>query len=349
VNDEVRQPHLATSSSRNPARRKAAITSAGCFVVEPTGRCSSPKTRSSARTSRATSAAWPAAAEGRFLRDGNSDRDALANVNIAGGASVYADANGNFVIPSSGSPVTVNSPMTGLYFYVDNVAGAEETLSLSVVPPGPANFSHNAANSVEQVRAQINGYVQANVVRDFCLTYNPNYPTISTQTNFLVRVNRTDGYCPGNAWYDGSSINFCLSGSGYPNTAWSNIVHHEYGITWSPWAAGGQGAYGEGMFRLHRPADRRRPDLRLRLHGQLQYGASARLTTPINIRAAARFTTAASLISGCVWSTRNELIVTNPTTYLQILANLTVNSILLHNGDQITPQITIDFLTLDGQ
>jgi hypothetical protein len=53
------------------------------------------------------------------------------------------------------------------------------------------------------------------------------------------------------------------------------------------------------------------------------------------------------LLSGCVWSTRNELLVTHPTDYREILSNLTINSILLHTGDMITPQITIDFLTLD--
>ncbi|UCF35003.1 MAG: hypothetical protein JSV78_06790, partial [Phycisphaerales bacterium] len=53
------------------------------------------------------------------------------------------------------------------------------------------------------------------------------------------------------------------------------------------------------------------------------------------------------LLSGCIWSTRNELIVNYPSTYLNILSNLTVNSILVHTGDLITPQITVDFLILD--
>ncbi|MBU0639856.1 MAG: hypothetical protein KKB50_13390 [Planctomycetes bacterium] len=55
----------------------------------------------------------------------------------------------------------------------------------------------------------------------------------------------------------------------------------------------------------------------------------------------------AQLLSGCIWSTRNELIITEPADYLQILQSLTVNSIPMHTGSVITPQITIDFLTLD--
>jgi len=125
--------------------------------------------------------------------------------------------------------VTVQSFMNGRYFTVDNYAGAEETLSLSVTPPGPATFLHNAANTSEAIRAQVNAYVQANIVRDWVLTYDPAFPTISTETGFPIYVNRTDLYCPGNAWSDGSSINFCASGSGYPNTAWRSVLHHEYG------------------------------------------------------------------------------------------------------------------------
>jgi hypothetical protein len=54
------------------------------------------------------------------------------------------------------------------------------------------------------------------------------------------------------------------------------------------------------------------------------------------------------LLSASIWDTRNELAVTNPATYRDIIADLTVNSILLHVGsDTIAPDITTDFLTLD--
>ena len=35
---------------------------------------------------------------------------------------------------------------------------------------------HNDPNTSEFVRAEVNGYLQANVVRDFTLKYNPSYP-----------------------------------------------------------------------------------------------------------------------------------------------------------------------------
>jgi hypothetical protein len=265
-----------------------------------------------------------------------------------GSTTVYADANGDFTVPNGGSvPVTVTSPMTGLFFEVDNLQGDEETLNLVVTPPGPANFVHNAANNSESVRAQVNSYIQANIVRDFCLFYNPSYPTIAGQTHFPVRVMSTDAtWCPGNAWYDGGSLTFCAAGSGYSNYAFSNIVHHEYGHHIVGCGGSEQGAYGEGMGDVvgmliaddpvhgygadgdcnagHRTADN---DLQYPCGGEIHY--------------------CGQLISGCIWSTRNELANTHPADYLEILSNLTINSILLHDGDQITPDITIDFLTLD--
>jgi hypothetical protein len=48
-----------------------------------------------------------------------------------------------------------------------------------------------------------------------------------------------------------------------------------------------------------------------------------------------------------VWSTRNELLVTEPENYREIIASLTINSILLHTGTRIDPSIAIDFLVLD--
>jgi hypothetical protein len=272
---------------------------------------------------------------------------AYAAVSIQGGNSAYADQNGDFVIPHGGDlPVTVVSPMNGQYFAVSDGATSEEVLTQSVTPPGPANFMHNAANSSEFIRAEVNGYIQANIVRDFVLAQNPSYPIIAWQTGFPVNVNLVGGYCPGNAWYDYSSINFCRAGAGYPNTAWSSIVHHEYGHHVIYCGGSGQGQYGEGMGDTIGVLISDDPGVGWGFFGNCnqplrnadnnhQYPCSGGIHD------------CGQLLSGCVWSTRNELAATNPSNYLDILSNLTINSIPLHTGTMITPQITIDFLTLD--
>lgn len=270
-----------------------------------------------------------------------------ARVSI-GGTVAIADANGDFTIPNPGTlPVTVQSEVRGRWFRVFNAAGTNGLLSQSVTPPGPANFLHNAANTDATRRAEVNAYIAANDVRDFALTYNPAYPTLQG-LEFTVRVNRTDGFCPGNAWYDSGvpSINFCLAGGGFPNTAWTNVVYHEYGHHLVQAAGSGQGAYGEGMGDVVAELILDDPRLGLGFFGgctnflrngnnTLQYPCSSTIHT------------CGQVLSGAVWDTRNALLATNPGSYLDIVSNLAINSIALHSGSSITPEIAIHFLTLD--
>jgi hypothetical protein len=261
-----------------------------------------------------------------------------------GGTTVYADASGDFTIPNGGSsPVTVTSYMGGQYFVVNDQGGPLENLSMTVTPPGPANFLHNAANTSEFVRAEVNGYVQANVVRNWVLWYLPDYPTISTQTGFPIYVNIND-CC--NAYYDGSSINFYRACGGCANTAYSNVVHHEYGHHLVECAGSGQEEYGEGMSDSVGMLIADDPVCGYGFEGDCNSGIRSG-DNDLQYPCSGEIHYCGQLLSGCIWSTRNELAQTYPDEYLHILSDLTINSILLHTGYEITPQITIDFLTLD--
>jgi hypothetical protein len=266
-----------------------------------------------------------------------------ARVNI-GATVAYADASGDFVIPNPGSsPVTVESRLWGRWFKVNNQAGPSSVLSQTVTPPGPANFMHNNPNTSEHVRAEVNGYLQANVVRDFTLVYNPSYPGLQ-QSEFPVNVN-ISAYC--NAYYDGSSINFFILGGGCDNTAFSSVVHHEYGHHLVAMAGSGQGAYGEGMGDVMPVLILDDPGL---AYGFFLNDCSTPLRNANNTMQYPCFGEihyCGQLLSGCVWSTRNVLSMTNPSTYRDIISNLAVNAMLLHTGTEIEPSITIDYLTLD--
>lgn len=270
-----------------------------------------------------------------------------ALASISGGSSAYADLNGDFTIANADTTdVSVESPMMGRYFVVSDFAATVETLTQTVTPPGPADFVHNAADADEFVRAQVNAYVEANDVRDFALSYNPSFPVISTQVDFPVRVNRSDQFCPGNAWYDFASINFCRSGSGFPNTGFSVVVHHEYGHHMVESAGSGQGPYGEGFGDVMGVLIEDDPILAYGWEGDCNAGLRSADNT-LQYPCSGEIHFCGQLLSGCVWSTRNELIATNPSTYHDILSNIAVNSVLLHTGSDITPAITIDFLVLD--
>jgi hypothetical protein len=263
-----------------------------------------------------------------------------------GGTTAYADADGNFTIPNGGSsPVVVTSYMGGQYFVVNDQQGPVETLSLVVTPPGPANFLHNAANTSEFIRAEVNAYVQANIARDFALVQNPDYPVIATQTNFPLYVNG-DTYC--SALYYNGAIYLNRAGTGCANSAFSSIVHHEYGHHLVQCGGSGQGMYGEGMGDSIGVLISDDPVFGYGLEGDCNSGGRSADNT-LQYPCDGTDDYCGILLSGCVWETRNALLQTNPTTYLQILAKLTVNSILLHGPtDTITPAIYTDFITLDG-
>jgi hypothetical protein len=272
-----------------------------------------------------------------------------ARVNI-GSTEVYADSNGAFTIPNAGSTaVIVESPVRGQYFVVTNQLGAYSILSANVTPPGPADFLHNADNISESIRAYVNGYVDSNVVRDAIVNVNPAYPGISSQSEFPVFVNRNDGYCPGNAWYDPTlvTLNFCSAGASYPNTAWSSVIYHEYGHHLVATGGSGQGEYGEGMGDVISAIILDDHRLGLGFYGSCSSwlrDADNTLQYPCD----GEIHYCGQLLSGSVWDTRNALASSmTPAEYQPLLMALAVNSVLLHSGTSITPAISTDWLTLD--
>lgn len=264
-----------------------------------------------------------------------------ARVSI-GTTVAFADANGDFVIPNSGSgSVTVNAEVRGQWFNVNNQSGADASQSQTVTPPGPANFLF-ASGGAEQRRAEVDAYIHANTVRDFALAANPSYPTIGTQTDWPVNVNIND-VC--NAFYDGASINFFLSGGGCNNTAFGDVVHHEYGHHLVDRAGSGQGQYGEGTGDT----------VGMLITGQHELGigfqsCSAGIRDAVNTLqypCSGEIHFCGQVLSGCVWDTWQELKITDPANADTIIRDLAINAILMHTGDLITPAITNDYLVLD--
>ncbi|HLO39397.1 MAG TPA: GC-type dockerin domain-anchored protein [Phycisphaerales bacterium] len=264
---------------------------------------------------------------------------------VAIGATVaYADVNGNFTIPNGGSSaVTVTAGTRGRWFRVYNPSVDAPTLSQSVTPPGPANFVFNSDNLTAARRAEANAYIHANIVRDFLLTYAPTFPTIPGQTEFRVNTG-VSGTC--NAFYDGTSINFYNAGGGCANTAFSDVVHHEYGHHIVQVAGSGQGQYGEGYGDLMGILISDEPVLG---YG-FQNNCAAGIRSANNLRTypcTAEIHDCGQMISGAFWATRNELVADSVSNYRDLLAAWACNSVLLHDGTEITPQVTIDVLTLD--
>jgi len=261
--------------------------------------------------------------------------------------STTTDINGNYTLANPGTTaVNIDATLTGQWFRVQDFLGSVESVSDSVTPPGPGDLQFNTPNTSQNTRAQANAYLQSNIVRDFTIAANPAYP--GTNFQMVVHVNRTDGFCPGNAWYSPSlqTINFCLSGGSNPNTAWSSVVHHEYGHHIVNRGGSGQGQYGEGFGDVM--SNIILDDNRLGLGFFGSCGSSLRnAVNNLQYPCATDGHACAGLLSGAVWETRNAMVANNVSGYTDILNNLAVNSVLVHSGSTITPQITIDWLTLD--
>ena len=266
----------------------------------------------------------------------------------AGAITTDTDANGDFTINGIFGPITVSATLNGVWFEIFDAQAAIAEESAPGNPPSIVDLLFNSANNDEFIRAQVNAYVESNRVRDTAIGANPAYPTLMNQ-DFPATVNRTDGFCPSNAWYDPGeeSINFCASnGSSNPNTAWSSVVHHEYGHHLVNAGGSGQGQYGEGMGDVMSTIILDSNRLGAGWAGNCS-GELRNADNDIQYPCTGAIHFCGQLISGCVWETRNELISTEPAAYTQILADLAVNAILVHSGSSITPAITIDWLTLD--
>ncbi len=267
-----------------------------------------------------------------------------------GTTTLYTGVDGSLTIPNaSNANLSINSTIGGRWFSVnDSATGTVSSLTQSSTG-GALAFTHNAANTAQDERAEVNAYLHANYVRDLALSANPSFPTIGTQQNWPINV-QVSGTC--NAFYDGVSINFYPSGGGCANTAFSPVVHHEYGHHLVNRAGSGQGQYGEGFGDVMGVLVT--DESRLAVGFQNNCSTGIRDANNNCTYSAASCSSCGSaihscgqLLSGCVWDLRNNLAASNPSTYRTILADLAVNSVLLHSGTAINQQITIDFLTLD--
>lgn len=193
------------------------------------------------------------------------------------------------------------------------------------------------------------------------------YPTIWEETEFTVNVNRTlfdlGGYTPPDPPSE-ASIDFgALLGNPpcefpeicHNNGAFSSIIYHEYGHHVVEMGGSGQGAYGEGMSDTLGVIILDDPCIGLGAESCSVCPRSANNECdydPDNCSsecppAPQDAHVCGQVLSGCVWDTREALVANEVSGYQDILMSLAVNSVCLHSGTDITPQITLDWLILD--
>ena len=279
-----------------------------------------------------------------------------AQVEILGGATVFADENGNYNIPSGNGSVTVRSPLRGQYFEVfdDTAGGSTPFLDFNVTSPTSVDILHNP-NATEFATSNVNCYIHANIVRDFVLSFEPNFPTIANQTFFNITSNNDNisGITSCNATYNGSAINFMRNIGSCNNTSIPDVVYHEYGHHLVNVTGNNQGQFGEGSGDTIGVLIEDDPNLALGFfEGQCNSG----------IRSANNFRTypcfdqnsphdCGQLLSGAVWDTLNEIRTVDPSNARDITASLFIGMLIVRGqtsgSSMIGPEIAMIFLELD--
>jgi hypothetical protein len=132
-------------------------------------------------------------------------------VRVDGGSAALTDPAGDFSIPHVGSdPVTVTAGFSGPFADVDRFAGlgADASQTVPAVPGVPFTIDWSDANSRPDERTT---FYHANRVHDFVKAIDPSF--VELDYNMPSIVGRTDGFCPGNAWWDGFGMNYCAPGT----------------------------------------------------------------------------------------------------------------------------------------
>ncbi len=147
------------------------------------------------------------------------------NLTVQGVGSTTTEPDGSWQVGYGGSDNrTVDAVMRGPWIRVYNYNGSNAAFSGTATPGVPFTIPWNNSNSRQDERDVFDAI---NDIRDFFQEFDPTFSYVNQQID--AYVNRNDGYCPGNAWWNGT-INFCAAGGAYANTGEiQGVVHHEFG------------------------------------------------------------------------------------------------------------------------
>jgi hypothetical protein len=154
--------------------------------------------------------------------------------------TVFTDANGYFVFPGVAAPLSCTFTYRGSFNDVVNVAGANYSLTQTLLPGQSNSVSMNPA-SIATVTSQANVFNVVDKQRDFVRSINPADGTMDFPHSSVVNLGQT---C--NAFFDGGGINFFAAGGGCVNTAYSTVISHEDGHWGNQVYLTGNGADGMG-------------------------------------------------------------------------------------------------------
>jgi hypothetical protein len=128
--------------------------------------------------------------------------------------------DGRYGFDNGAGAASISADLDGANVDLQNQAGADISRTKNGTPANSVDLNFGSANDNE--RAQVSAFYWTEKAHE--LAGSILAPT--DLPNLITRVNIADS-C--NAFWNGNSINFFQAGGACPNTAYSDVVFHEYG------------------------------------------------------------------------------------------------------------------------
>lgn len=165
----------------------------------------------------ASAALWEASP---FATPGSRALEDLRITRSTPAGTVNTGSDGRFAFQTGTGNTQLSANLSGPNVLVQNQAGATMQVQRSGGATDP--FAIHFAATDEQGLAQTSAFYWTNVAEQLAhgILAPADLPALPTRVNI-------NNNC--NAFWNGSSINFFRAGNGCPNTAYSDVVLHEYG------------------------------------------------------------------------------------------------------------------------
>jgi hypothetical protein len=149
------------------------------------------------------------------------------HVSIVGGGSATTDSKGDFKITHGGtSQVTLTGRFAGDWCNVQDQTSSNYSFSQPATPGTPANVVMNGTHTSEYITAQATAYDWVTRTHFFVLKRWPGWAS-ATRLSQLTTYVDISSTC--NAYWTPVRINFYRAGGGCNNTAFSDVICHEWG------------------------------------------------------------------------------------------------------------------------
>ncbi|MBN1826085.1 MAG: PepSY domain-containing protein, partial [Candidatus Eisenbacteria bacterium] len=145
---------------------------------------------------------------------------------ISGVGIATTDIDGDFTLSYGGTDSkSITARFQSAFLHTHRYTGTDAVLTGTITPGTPYTIDWSNSNSLDSER---DTYAFLNREHRWLKALDPTF----TGLDYAMpdTVERTDGYCPGNAWYDYYGVNFCVGSIDYANTGrMGDVAYHEYG------------------------------------------------------------------------------------------------------------------------